>query len=204
MKRRVLLCLAVSSAAWARDGAEVPADNSIESRSMIQLLEVKRLYVEKLSGGETAVQIRDMIIAGLQNARLFVVTENPEMADAILRGSGEDLIFTDTFQTSQGLRANASIGSRSTSTKSTSSLPRSASVGISDNESSRIAERKHEAVASVRLVTRDGDVIWSTTQESLGGKFRGASADVAYKVTQQLESDFARARKALAVLPPRK
>jgi hypothetical protein len=38
-------------------------------------------------------------------------------------------------------------------------------------------------------------VIWSTTQESLGGKFRGASADVAGKVTRQLAEDFARAKK---------
>ena len=30
----------------------------------------------------------------------------------------------------------------------------------------------------VIAVNKDGDVIWSTTQESLGAKFRGASADV--------------------------
>jgi len=35
-------------------------------------------------------------------------------------------------------------------------------------------------------VNKDGDVIWSTTQESLGGRFRGASADVADKITRQL------------------
>ena len=46
-------------------------------------------------------------------------------------------------------------------------------LGVGQNESTRIAERKHEAVASVRLVNKDGDVIWSTTQESLGAKFRG-------------------------------
>jgi hypothetical protein len=66
---------------------------------------------------------------------------------------------------------------------------------VGEQESVRIAERKHEAVASVRLVNKDGDVIWSTTQESLGGKFRGASADVAGKVTRQLAEDFARAKK---------
>jgi hypothetical protein len=38
-------------------------------------------------------------------------------------------------------------------------------------------------------------VIWSTTQESLGAKFRGASADVADKITRQLQADYARARK---------
>ena len=55
--------------------------------------------------------------------------------------------------------------------------------------------RRHEAVAAVRLVGKDGDVIWSTTQESLGAKFRGASVDVAEKITAKLKEDFERARK---------
>jgi hypothetical protein len=44
-------------------------------------------------------------------------------------------------------------------------------------------------------VNKDGDVIWATTQESLGAKFRGSSADVADKITKQLGADFERARK---------
>jgi len=50
-------------------------------------------------------------------------------------------------------------------------------------------------MATVRLVNKDGDVIWSTTQESLGGKFRGASADVADKVMRQLIADVEKAKK---------
>jgi hypothetical protein len=50
-------------------------------------------------------------------------------------------------------------------------------------------------MASVRLVKKDGDVIWSTTQESNGAKFHGASADVAEKITKQLIADYARARR---------
>ncbi|MEJ7608136.1 MAG: hypothetical protein WKF37_18190 [Bryobacteraceae bacterium] len=56
-------------------------------------------------------------------------------------------------------------------------------------ESVKIAERKHEAMAAVRLVGKEGDVIWATTQESLGAKFKGASADVADKVVKQLVND---------------
>jgi hypothetical protein len=56
-------------------------------------------------------------------------------------------------------------------------------------------ERRHEASASVRLVNKDGDVIWSTTEESMGGKFRGASAEVAEKITGHLTDDYTRARK---------
>jgi hypothetical protein len=50
-------------------------------------------------------------------------------------------------------------------------------------------------MAAVRLVNRDGDVIWSTTQESGGAKFRGASADVAAKVVKQLLADIDAARR---------
>jgi uncharacterized membrane protein len=152
--------------------------------------------VDRLTGGETAAQVRDMIISSLQGARLFVLTENADRADAFLRGSAEDLVFTDTFSSSEGVNARGAVSAGSPQTRSSSSRRyASLSAGAGDQESVRIAERKHEACAAVRLVNKDGDVIWSTTQESLGGKFRGASADVADKITRQLLADLERARK---------
>jgi hypothetical protein len=68
-------------------------------------------------------------------------------------------------------------------------------IGAGDSESSHSSERRHEANAAIRLVNKDGDVIWSTTQESMGGKFRGASSDVADKITRQLTEDFERAKQ---------
>jgi hypothetical protein len=169
--------------------AGAPAD---EHPQLMELLKIRRLYVEKLAGGETAVQIRDMLIGELQGTRLFIVTENPERADCILRGSAEDLVFTDTFSSSEGIQARTQVGS----TKTSSSTTRGGlGFSVGEQESTRIIERKHEATAAVRLVNKEGDVIWSTTQESLGAKFRGASADVAGKVTRQLIEDFARAQR---------
>jgi hypothetical protein len=66
---------------------------------------------------------------------------------------------------------------------------------MGDNDSTHISERRHEASAAVRLIDNNGDVIWATTQESRGGKFRGASADVADKITRQLVQDYERAKK---------
>ena len=74
-------------------------------------------------------------------------------------------------------------------------------LGIGENESSRVQERKHEAVAAVRLVNKDGDVIWSTTQESQGGKFRRASTDVADRITKKLVEDYERAKKLRPLSP---
>ena len=68
-------------------------------------------------------------------------------------------------------------------------------LGAGESESSHSVERRHEANAAIRLVNKDGDVIWSTTQESLGGKFRGSSADVADKVTKRLTEDYERAKR---------
>ena len=158
------------------------------------LLDVKRVYVDKLTG-ESSAQIRDMIINALQTSTAFTITENIERADAYLRGSAEDLIFTDTFQSSEGVNARASLGLGSGASKTTASRRGALSVGVGEDESVKIAERKHEAMAAVRLVSKDGDVIWSTTQESGGAKFRSASADVAEKVIRQLLADLERARR---------
>ena len=160
-----------------------------------QLLSIKRIYVERLTGGETAAQMRDLIIASLQGAKIYVLTENPERADAVLRGAAEDLIYTDQFQSSDSVDLRTGLGTGSRSTRS-SSAARSLSVAVGDKDSSDIHERKHEALGTVRLVNKDGDVIWSTTQESNGAKFRGASADVADKITRQLSADYDRARAA--------
>ncbi len=168
-----------------------------------QLLNIKRVYVDRLTGGETAAQMRDLIISSLQGSKLFIVTENQERADVFLKGAAEDLIYTDAFESSDSLdiRGGGSASTRSgritTSAGSTTSPDSSHSINLSagEKESSNIKERKHEALATVRLVNKDGDVIWSTTQESNGAKFRGASADVAEKITRQLSIDFDRLRK---------
>jgi hypothetical protein len=173
-----LLALAAPAAVFAVEGRPVEA----------ALADVHRIYVEQLGGGRTSDQFRDMLIASMQGTGLFVLTENPERADATLKGSGDDLIYTEERASSDsiGVRANAggSSSSRARSTGASSSA--SAGVGVSDSESNRSEERKHEATGSVRLVDKNGDVIWSTTQESSGGKFRSAMADVADKIVRQL------------------
>ena len=73
----------------------------------VQLLGVKRIFVDRLTGGETAAQMRDLLIGSLQGSRLFILTENADRADAFLRGAAEDLIYTDAFQSSEGINARA-------------------------------------------------------------------------------------------------
>lgn len=194
------LAVWLTAAGFSSTQAQAPqaADPSpLAQEMLLKILNVRRVFVDRFGGGETAVQLRDMIIHSLQSTKLFVITENEERADAFLRGSAEDLIFTDTFSSSESLNARTSIGAGANPDRSASDRrSRYGGVSIGENESTRTAERKHEAAASIRLVSRDGDVIWSTTQESLGAKFRGASADVAEKIAKQLLHDYERARKS--------
>jgi len=161
------------------------------------LLAIKRIYVDRLNGTEAAAQMRDLIISSLENAKLFTITENPDRADATLRGGADDVVFTDRFSSSDGLNAHSSFNTGSSYGRSNVRAGgTSASAGVGQNESTHLEERKHEATAAVRLVDKNGDVIWSTTQESSGGKFRGASADVADRITKQLMLDYEKAKKA--------
>jgi len=185
--------------------AQAVATDETPDALPVQLLTVKRIYVDRLTGGETAAQMHDLIISSLQSARLFILTENPDRADAFLRGAAEDLIYTDQFQSSDGINAHVGGGdneSFGTNTRfngagggASRSSGRNMNIGIGENESSNTRERKHEALATVRIVNKDGDVIWSTTQESNGAKFRGASADVADKIMHQLVGDVEKLRR---------
>ncbi len=161
--------------------------------SISSLLQVKRIYVAPLVGGVGAATMRELIISSLDSSKLFLITDNPDRADAILKGAADDQTFTDSFDIDQGLTARENLGVGAGKTRSTTGG--SAGLSIGDNESRHTRERKHEAYATVRLCNRDGDVLWSTTQESPGGKFRGASADVAAKVAHQLTLDVDRARR---------
>jgi hypothetical protein len=169
------------------------------------LAHVKRIYIEPLGGGEGSGQMRDMIITALQNSKLFVITDNMERADATLRGSADDKTFTEEHTSSDSIGIHATSGSGTSQNNATgigTSSRKNTGAGITDSESSHSNERRHEASASIRLVDSNGDVIWSTTQESAGGKFRGAMADVADKIARQLLDDTRKARKVEQAVSP--
>src|SRR5690242_21514448 len=97
---------------------EPPTPAALEESGLRELRNVRRVYVDRLTGGETAAQMRDILISSLEGARLFVLTENQERADAVLRGASEDLVFTDVHSSSDSLNAHANFGSGRTSSTS--------------------------------------------------------------------------------------
>ena len=188
----VLVLLTALAGANAYCADPPPSSSALEEASLRNLLTIRRVFVDRMTGGETAAQMRDILISTLEGAKLFVLTENQERADVILRGASEDLVFSEIHTSSDSINAHMNAGTGRNSTRTTGAY---GGVGVGDSESDHSTDRRHEAVAAVRLVNKDGDVIWSTTQESLGAKFRGASADVADKITGKLKEDFERARK---------
>jgi hypothetical protein len=187
---------AVRFAAAAEDGDE-EEDLPPELETLAAFAKVRRIYVDILTGGESAGRIRDLLMSSIQASKLFIVTEEEDKADAVLKGAGHDQVFTDTFQSSDSINAhsqmNIGMGNNSATNQKYSDR-NNISFGAGESENRKTEERKHEAIATVRLVNKNGDVIWSATEESLGAKFVGASVDVVAKIAKKLAADYRQAK----------
>jgi hypothetical protein len=194
----LLICLLMFN---PLDKPKPPVELSPEEESAQQLSKVRRIYVSILTGGDPALQIRDLIMTSLQRSKQFIITEDEDKADAVLKGTGDDDVFTDTHQSSEGINAHSQFGAGQSEAErysSSSSSNHSGGITIGESDSRRSEERKHEAIVTVRLVSKDDDIIWSATAESVGGKFLGASADVADKIAKRLVTDFKAAKTTTA------
>jgi curli biogenesis system outer membrane secretion channel CsgG len=144
------------------------------------LLKVKRIYVESFGDDIISRELQSMIVSALVATKRFTVTENHERADAILKGVALE-------KTSQPLHAYGE----------STAAGRGA---ISD--SSAHTETVDDAKLSIRLISPDGDVLWTSTQESKGAKYKGSSADVADKCVKQLLRDVEKMEGNTAPLMP--
>jgi hypothetical protein len=135
-----------------------------------ELLKVKRIYVDSFGDDTVSKEMQSILVVALVASKRFIVTENRERADATLRGVALE-------RTHQELHAfnDSTVAGRS---------------AISDSSAS--TETTEKARISLRLINPDGDVIWTTTQESKGAKYKGASADVADMCVKQLMRDVAK------------
>src|SRR5258708_23178954 len=154
-------------------------DKAPNEESAGKLAKVRRIYVDILTGGDSALQIRELLMTSLQRSKLFVITEDEDKADATLKGAGSDAIFTDTFQSSDSINAHTQVGggsSGSTRNVSARSSNRYGGFSICGNETHHSQEREHQAKATASLVYKDCAGILSPTPQSLGGKFLGPHA----------------------------
>ena len=182
------------------------------------LSQIKRIYVESFGDDPISKEMQAMVVDSLTNSKVFAVTENRDKADAILKGSTLEKTSQEAHSYSDATSVCVAHGSvdgsvhgsssgdlsgsfvRGTGTisgSSTGSIDGSIhgsanSTHMADSTSTSQVNTVNDARASVRLVNSDGDVIWTTTQESKGAKYKGASADVADKIVKQLIWDVAK------------
>jgi curli biogenesis system outer membrane secretion channel CsgG len=163
------------------------------------LLKVKRIYVESFGDDVISKELQSMIVSSLVATKRFKVTENRERADAILKGVALEKTSQELHaygeSTSVGAASGGSHGEVSGSVVNGNGTISGSSSGgfiarhMGTSDSSVNTETVNEARVAVRLVSADGDVIWTTTQESKGAKYKGASADVADRCVKQLLRD---------------
>lgn len=194
------------AASGAAPAAQAPQPAEVLTPEQ-RLVRVRRIYVEPFGDDPISKQVQSMVIDSLMKTKRFVVTENKDRADAILKGVAVE-------KTSQELHAFSESGSASTAvagghaehsgevTGNVNGTVRGSSrgtantygraVGASVEDSQVTTETIDDARISVRLVGQDGDILWTTTQESTGAKYKGASADAADKVAKQLMREIGR------------
>jgi curli biogenesis system outer membrane secretion channel CsgG len=141
---------------------------------------VKRIFVDSFGDDAVSKELQSMIVSALVATNQFKVPENRERADAILKGVAIE-------KTSQELHSYS---------KGTAVASRNGAAAIKD--SSANTETVQEAKIAVRLVDPNGDVIWTSTQESKGAKYKGSSADAADKCVKQLLRDIDRLKNSSA------
>ena len=176
------LSLAQSTPQTSGTTSSAPKSSDISAEMAQVLLSAKRIYVESFGDDIVSKTLQAMVVDAIGNSKRFIVTENKEKADLILKGS----TLEKTSQELHALGSGTSVGAASAS--SSGAVARK--MGISDSQAS--VETVNDARASVRLVSGNGDVVWSTTQESKGAKYKGAAADVADKIVKQLLHDLAK------------
>lgn len=178
-----------------------PADPAPVLDKSKALSKVRRIYVESFGTTEAAQQLQAMVIDSLTESKRITVTEDKSKADAILKGFGGEKSSQEVHAYGSGTAVGTAAGGHSGSISgSNGSFSGSHSGGFVSraagiDDSSVNTETIDSAKASVRLVNTDGDVIWSSTEESKGAKYKGASADVADKIVKQLIRDMEKADK---------
>ncbi len=180
----------------------------VKTQKQRELAHVKRIYVEAFGNDAISQQMQAMIVSSLTDSNRFVVTEERSRADAVLRGTATEKTTSElhaygsgtSVATAHGGYSGSGSGNDSGFSSHISGGMAAAQGAISD--SSVNTETIEYARASVRLVNTEGDVIWTSTQESKGAKFKGASADVADKIVKQLLRDVEKSNKPPATESP--
>jgi len=200
----VLACLLLQ--AGPHPATPLPSQAQPSSQAAPDLLRVKRIYVDSFGDDLISREMQSMVVSALVASKRFIVTENRDRADAILKGAALEKTSQEVHAFGEGTAVGSAHGGQhgeinGSVVNGTGSVSGSSSGGFSAShaaisDSSVNTETVDRAHVAIRLVNSDGDVIWTTTQESRGAKYKGASADAADMCVKQLLRDVAKAEGA--------
>lgn len=189
------------------DATPAPAASPSADSDDTALLKVKRIYVDSFGEDIISKELQSMIVSSLTASKRFKVTENREKADGILKGVALEKTSQEIHAYGEGTSVgSAGGGAHSEVSGANGSYSGSSSGGfiahhMGTSDSSLNTETINEARIAVRLVNSDGDVIWTSTQESKGAKYKGSSADVADRCIKQLLHDVEKLENAKGAVP---
>jgi hypothetical protein len=155
------------------------------------LANITSVCVDRLAGPVAVAEAgREMAFAALFAAKRFVLLEKCEKADATIKGAVLDSVDQRSRSESEGMSFGAVAGAGSVG-------PTGGSAGFggvsgSAAESLASSETRRHASVTLRLVNADGRVLWAYTQDSAGGKTKGAVADAVDRAIRQLLRETAR------------
>ena len=165
----------------------------------VQLNSVRRIFVESFGEDLISKEMQSMVVSSLFNSKRFTVTEDRSRADAVLKGVALERTSQEVHAYGEGTAVGSAAGGHQGNLSGSvvngnGSVSGSSSGGfvahtLGINDSALHTETIDNARIAVRLVNLEGDVIWTTTQESNGAKYKGASADVADMCIRQLLRD---------------
>ena len=168
-----------------------PAPNRDADSDPAALLKVKRIFVDSFGDDQISKELQSMIVSALVSSKRFKVTENRERADAILKGAALEKTSQELHAYGESTAVGAASGGAHAEINGASGSSGGGFIArhMGTSDSSVNTETINEARVAVRLVNTDGDVIWTSTQESKGAKYKGSSADAADRCVKQLIKD---------------
>jgi hypothetical protein len=164
------------------------------------LTAVHKICVGPIAGEESAVGVaRELAISALFASKYFTVTERCEKADATLKGAAMER--SENRVRAEGEAAGFGVAHGHAQADRSSGTAGFGSAHGGSSESLYSAETRTTASVTLRLVDPDGTVIWAYTQDSVGGKTKGAVPDAVERAVKQLVRDIERAQNAPAPPP---
>ncbi len=175
-----------------RPNAPLSTEPAVETK----LQQITKICVGEFGNDVLGIQMKEIIIAKLFEAKRFKLKEDCKAAKAeevTVKGSVTERTEHTFRSESEGISAGKQAVGVGASSSTVVAVGEGGSLSAHENLSS--SQTKEHAVVTLRLVDKEGEILWAISQESTGGKTKGAIGDAAERAVRRLLRDIERAEK---------